>query len=136
MPLALVVLLISLWRVPESWDEEENKQLDWLGAGLTTLGLGMVVYGLIESPGLGLDHPLVLAALVGGALSLAAFLLVEARSRMSATLIGRPSSSPGASVQTQCKWFGRITTASRRKGCRARTLSTKRSPQHINPPNQ
>ncbi len=82
VPLALAVLLIAFWHVPESRNEEEqNKQLDWLGAGLTTLGLGMVVYGLIESPRLGLAHRLVLAALVGGALSLAAFLVVEARSR-------------------------------------------------------
>ncbi len=82
VPLALAVLLIACWRVPESRDEEEeNKQLDWLGAGLTTLGLGMVAYGLIESPRFGLGHPFVLAALVGGTLSLAAFLVVEARSR-------------------------------------------------------
>jgi MFS family permease len=77
---ALAVLLISFWRVPESRDEEEkNKQLDWLGMGLTTLGLGAVVYGLIESSRLGLAHPFVLAVLVGGALSLAVFLVVEAR---------------------------------------------------------
>ena len=32
------------------------------------------------------------------------------------------SESPDASVQTQCKWSGRITTASIWKGCLARTL--------------
>jgi EmrB/QacA subfamily drug resistance transporter len=81
-PLALAVLLISFWCVPESRDEKEkNKPLDWFGAGLATLGLGTVVYGLIESTHLGLGHPLVLAALVVGALSLAMFLAVEARSR-------------------------------------------------------
>jgi EmrB/QacA subfamily drug resistance transporter len=81
-PLALAALLISFWCVPESQDEEEkNKPLDWLGAGMATLGLGTVVYGLIESTRLGLGHPLVLAALVASALSLAMFLAVEARSR-------------------------------------------------------
>src|SRR5262247_3992756 len=53
VPLALVVLGISLLRVPESRDDGESKSLDWLGAGLGTLGLGALVYGLIESSHLG-----------------------------------------------------------------------------------
>src|SRR5262247_247112 len=36
VPLALVVLGISLLRVPESRDDGESKSLDWLGAGLGT----------------------------------------------------------------------------------------------------
>ncbi|HVF89214.1 MAG TPA: MFS transporter [Blastocatellia bacterium] len=80
-PLALAVLLISFWRVPESRDERAGKHLDWTGAGLATLGLGGVVYGLIEWPRLGPAHPPVLAALAVGALALAAFFGVEARSR-------------------------------------------------------
>lgn len=80
VPLALVVLLISRLHVPESRDDDANPTLDWWGAALATLGLGTLVYGLIESSSLGFGHPLVLAALFGGALSLAVFLLVEARS--------------------------------------------------------
>lgn len=80
VPLAILVLLISFWRVPESRSGEENTSLDWLGAGLATLGLGGVVYGLIESSRLGFGHLPILAALVGGALSLAAFVGFEARS--------------------------------------------------------
>src|SRR5437588_1972535 len=49
VPLALVVLAISFLRVPESRDDGESKSLDWLGSGLGTLGLGTLVYGLIES---------------------------------------------------------------------------------------
>jgi MFS family permease len=40
----------------------------------------MLVYGLIESSNLGFGSPLILTALFGGVLSLAVFLLVEARS--------------------------------------------------------
>jgi EmrB/QacA subfamily drug resistance transporter len=80
VPLALIVLLISLLHVPESRDEDANTTLDWSGAALATLGLGTLVYGLIESSRLGFGHPLVLATLIGGALSLAVFFLVEARS--------------------------------------------------------
>ncbi len=49
VPLAIVVLLICYWNVPESRDEERQEGLDWLGAGLATVGLGAVVYALIES---------------------------------------------------------------------------------------
>ncbi|MET0501209.1 MAG: DHA2 family efflux MFS transporter permease subunit, partial [Candidatus Binatia bacterium] len=81
LPLALTVLGIALLRVPESRDEGENKSLDWLGAGLTTLGLGALVVGLIESSTLGFAHPLVITTVGVGGLSLAIFLLVEAFSR-------------------------------------------------------
>jgi hypothetical protein len=45
------------------------------------LGLGALVYGLIESSRFGFDHPLVLTTLAAGALSLALFLLTEAYTR-------------------------------------------------------
>lgn len=81
VPLAVVVLAISVLRVPESRDDAEGKSLDWLGSGLGTLGLGTLVYGLVESSRLGFGHPLVIITLVVGVLSLAIFLLVEARVR-------------------------------------------------------
>src|SRR5437660_5840150 len=80
VPLALIVLLISLLHVPESRDDDANTTLDWFGTALATLGLGTLVYGLIESSRLGFGHPLVLATLIGGALAFAVFFLVEARS--------------------------------------------------------
>jgi len=79
-PLALVVLAIASLRVPESRADDENKRLDWRGAGLATVGLGALVYGLIESSRSGFGHPLILAGLAVGVLSLTAFLVVEARS--------------------------------------------------------
>ena len=79
VPLALIVLMISLWHVPESRDGDANTKLDWLGSALATLGLGLLVYGLIESSRLGFGAPVVFATIFAGALSLAMFLLVEAR---------------------------------------------------------
>jgi EmrB/QacA subfamily drug resistance transporter len=79
LPIALVVLLISFWRVPESHDEEEKAKLDWMGAALATLGLGSLVYGLIESSRLGFGHPYVKTALIVGGLLLIVFLFFEAR---------------------------------------------------------
>lgn len=81
VPLAVIVVSILFWRVPESRDDEGAVKLDWWGALLATAGLGGVVYGLIESANLGLSHPVVLIALVGGAVALLAFLVVEARSQ-------------------------------------------------------
>lgn len=81
VPLAVVVLGIVFWRVPESRDAENSGRLDLWGALLATLGLGMLVFGLIESSNLGLLHPLVLSSIAGGALILTAFVFVEANSR-------------------------------------------------------
>src|SRR5213596_373169 len=78
IPLALLVILISLWRVPESADPESHG-LDWLGAVLAALGLGALVYGLIESSRLGFGDRSVLAALGAAVVFLALFLLTEMR---------------------------------------------------------
>jgi EmrB/QacA subfamily drug resistance transporter len=80
IPMAAITLGILFWRVPESRDEEDKARLDWWGALLATLGLGGIVYGLIESSNLGLANPLVIFALILGVVALIAFLFVEARS--------------------------------------------------------
>ena len=81
LPLAIVVLFISFYRVPESRDEKDKQRLDWLGALIATIGLGSLVYGLIESSRLGFGHAAVLTALIAGIFLLLAFLFVEARAR-------------------------------------------------------
>ena len=78
LPLAIAVLVISIWKVPETREKDQGP-LDWHGAALATIGLGGVVYGLIESPRLGFTNPLVLLTLIGGLISLAIFVYHEAR---------------------------------------------------------
>jgi EmrB/QacA subfamily drug resistance transporter len=80
LPLAATVVAIALWRVPESRDQEAAR-LDWAGALLATVGLGALVYGLIEASHLGLGNPLVITAVIVGVATLAAFVWVEAHSR-------------------------------------------------------
>jgi EmrB/QacA subfamily drug resistance transporter len=80
LPIAAAVLWISFFHVPESRQESLDQRLDWTGAALATLGLGLIVYGLIESSRLGFGHLLVLVTLTGGVLLLAVFIAVEARS--------------------------------------------------------
>jgi EmrB/QacA subfamily drug resistance transporter len=78
VPLAIVVLWIVFRYVPESRDPDARK-LDIPGAVLATLGLGGVVYGLIESQNSGFTHPRVLASLALGVAALVAFVFVERR---------------------------------------------------------
>src|SRR5207248_5210231 len=65
LPLAIIVVVICYWRIPESSSNEKGR-LDWLGATVIALGLGALVWGLIESARLGLAHPAIVAALVAG----------------------------------------------------------------------
>lgn len=80
VPLALIVLALVFWHVPESRDEE-SQGLDWLGAALATISLGAIVFGLVESSRLGFSNPLILSTLGGGLFTLAVFLFIEARKR-------------------------------------------------------
>jgi EmrB/QacA subfamily drug resistance transporter len=79
LPLAVAVLVISVWKVPESREKNQHGTLDWVGAALATIGLGGVVYGLIESPRLGFSNSIVLLSLVGGLVALVLFVFNEAR---------------------------------------------------------
>src|SRR3982075_4007353 len=74
VPLAVIVLVLSLRFMNESRDPSRTAQIDWSGAALAVLGLGGIVFGLLEWPPLGAGHPLVLGALAIGACSLALLL--------------------------------------------------------------
>ena len=78
LPLAAVVLALTLWRVPESRNSDVQGSLDWRGAALATLGLGALVYGLIESSTRGWANPAVLMTLALGASALTGFVAGEA----------------------------------------------------------
>jgi len=81
LPLAIAVLMICFLFVPESRDEDAKGRLDWFGAALATIGLGSLVYGLIESSRLGFGHLAVLTALIGGIFFLIALFLWEAHTQ-------------------------------------------------------
>jgi EmrB/QacA subfamily drug resistance transporter len=78
LPLAAAVITISLAQVPES-RSTAPKGVDWLGAVIVTIGLGGLVFSLIESAPLGWSNPLVFAPLIIGAACLLIFSFVEAR---------------------------------------------------------
>ncbi len=102
LPLALAVILISLWRVPESREKNHHGPLDWPGAALATIGLGGLVYGLIESPRLGFSNWMVLLSLIGGVTCLVLFVFNEARVKNPMVPLGlfRNMDFAGANVLT------------------------------------
>jgi EmrB/QacA subfamily drug resistance transporter len=81
VPIAAVTVWMALKHVPENRDPEASRHLDMLGAVSITLGLGGVVYALIEGPTKGFGSPAVAVAAVFGVLFLAAFPVIERRVR-------------------------------------------------------
>ena len=71
LPIGLCVLLLAMWKVPESRADQQGKRFDWPGGVLAALGFGGIVYGLIEASAV---------AGVIGALTLVALFYWEARS--------------------------------------------------------
>lgn len=80
IPLAIVVIALSLRHVPESRSGTKSA-LDWPGAVLAAASLGALVFALIESARLGLAHRAVIVSMSLGGVGLVAFLIVERRSR-------------------------------------------------------
>ena len=77
LPMAAAVLLLTLWRVPESRNPQASPNLDWPGALLATVGLGAATFALIEA---GRGGPLIWLTALLGVSALIAFLIVESRS--------------------------------------------------------
>lgn len=102
LPLAAAVIAIALRHVPESRNAKVQGKLDWLGALLVTLGLGGVVYGLIESSNAGWSRPRIVASLLLGVAALAAFIAVEIRQEapMMPTRLFRSRTFTGANLLT------------------------------------
>jgi EmrB/QacA subfamily drug resistance transporter len=78
VPLAVTVVALTLWHVPESRSSQRSR-IDWWGVLMASFGLGGMVFGLIESAQLGWRNPLVLGSLLIGIGCLIGFLFIEAR---------------------------------------------------------
>ena len=102
IPIAAFVLYITLTRVPEIEIEDDSEPLDWVGAFLVTIGLGSIVFGLIESANLGLDSYIVIGLVSGGTVMLVIFLFVESKikSPMMPLSLFRSRTFSGANILT------------------------------------
>ncbi|PVE94678.1 MFS transporter [Microbacterium sp. TPD7012] len=79
VPIAITLLLLARLHLPE---HERTVRVDWWSGALCALGLGAVVFALIEQPNLGWQSPAIwLPALIGAGL----FVLFLLRQRTSST---------------------------------------------------
>ncbi|MFJ1792677.1 MFS transporter [Kitasatospora griseola] len=79
IPVSLVVLAVSAFLLPDS-KAPHGRRLDWPGQITAAVAVTAVVYGVIEGGADGFGAPHVVAALLLGAVSAVAFVLVERRS--------------------------------------------------------
>jgi EmrB/QacA subfamily drug resistance transporter len=80
LPLSAFVVVVADRHVPESLDPDAPREVDWPGAALIGAALGGLSWGLINAGDDGWGSVKVWAPLVGGALALAAFVVLERRS--------------------------------------------------------
>jgi EmrB/QacA subfamily drug resistance transporter len=107
VPLAIAVVLISLRYVPESRDPD-TRRLDIPGAILVTVGLGGIVYGLINSSLAGFGGTAVIVSLLLGALALIGFVARERRTQdpMLPLTLFRSRNFSGANLLTLLLYAG------------------------------
>jgi EmrB/QacA subfamily drug resistance transporter len=79
LPIAAAVIAISFFFVPESYGERGKNRLDIPGAFLITLGLGCIVFSMIEAPGLGWTNPATWGTAVAGSIAIGLFLGRESK---------------------------------------------------------
>lgn len=78
VPICLVALAVSGWRVKESHDPRAGRP-DWIGFVTFSTALGALVFGLIEAGQKTWTDPVVLASLIASAVLLAVFVLSQVR---------------------------------------------------------
>lgn len=76
LPIAVAILVITFWRVPESRNGGARRGLDWAGALLATVALAGITFALIEARRPGAAVPV---AAVVGTVCLISLLFVESR---------------------------------------------------------
>jgi EmrB/QacA subfamily drug resistance transporter len=79
IPIAIATIAMALLLIPKGSMGGKRVPVDYLGGALCVLGLGGVVYSLIEQPTLGWSHWSVAGGLAAGAACLAGFVAWEMR---------------------------------------------------------
>ncbi len=108
VPLAAVVLLVTYARVPESrggnhqGSRAQPEELDIAGAVIVSIGLGLIIYSLIEAGTRGLGDPVLIATLIAGIVALVLFIRHEqhAREPMIPLELFRSRAFTGANILT------------------------------------
>jgi EmrB/QacA subfamily drug resistance transporter len=75
-PVAAVVAALVAWKVPTSRDPR-TPPMDWRGFALSTAGMSLIVYGIIQAPGWGWASAATLGVLAAGIVLLGALVAAE-----------------------------------------------------------
>src|SRR5438445_6480564 len=78
VPVAAFVAALVAWTVPTSRDPE-IRPIDWPGLLLSSIGMGTLVFSIIEAPQWGWGSAATVATVTAGLLIIAVFILVEQR---------------------------------------------------------
>lgn len=81
VPIGIVSLLILLFKIKESHDEHADRKIDYAGAITIVIGLALLTFGFLRIPALGINNWQVITTLACGIALLAAFLLIEKKSK-------------------------------------------------------
>ncbi len=76
LPIGILTLWLIFSFVPESRNSQAN-QIDWHGTIWLIVGLFGICFGLIQSPHMGLQHPLILSSMAGGIMAIGFFFWIE-----------------------------------------------------------
>jgi EmrB/QacA subfamily drug resistance transporter len=79
VPIAVIGLFAAIWLVPDS-KNSNAKRPDPIGAGLSIVGMGLLLWGIIEAPDRSWTSPLILGAIAAAMAVLAAFVAWERHS--------------------------------------------------------
>jgi predicted MFS family arabinose efflux permease len=107
IPLVAATVVLVLAAVPRT-STVPGRRVDVLGAVLCAVGLGGIVFALIEQPRLGWSSPAIAMPLAGGALALAGFLAYErqaAQPMLRLSLFARRNFSVG-NIETLAMYAG------------------------------
>jgi len=105
--MAFIVLVILYLKVPETKAGDPSRSLDWPGALLATLGLGLICFGLIEGANIGIDYPTVFLSIPTGVLLMWGFVRVEKKEQvpMVPMTLFKSRNFTGANLITFCIFF-------------------------------
>jgi EmrB/QacA subfamily drug resistance transporter len=81
VPLAGLAILLAFTLIPADGGREGDRRFDLPGALTATAGITLLVFALVEGPGLGWDSLAIVSAGAASLVALSAFTLVERRSR-------------------------------------------------------
>jgi len=81
VPIGVIALIILVFEVKESRDEDADKAVDIGGAIAIALSLALITFGFLRIPALGFKSPQVYLTLLGGVNLLVVFILIEKKSK-------------------------------------------------------